>query len=294
MTELARSHGLSRTWIYELVKRFRRGGYAALGPRSRRPRSCPHQHGPEVEEAVLTLRRSLADAGHDAGAQTIAHHLSGQVEPVPAVSTIWRILSRHGLITPQPHKRPRSSFIRFEAGLPNELWQTDATHWMIDDHSRLLVASVAFETVKAADVVDEEGNAVPAGRAATYIPPRHVVTASARYDFYLDMLEWAFAEAKARGASDIDEKALRAIVEDEVRRWFEQALSEAVVVLRPMAHDAKWGPKVYETGLSDEGLTAAVVSHRWHMLSAIKRGLAGRLGRAKDAAQPGVVAHADG
>ncbi|MDP9252916.1 MAG: helix-turn-helix domain-containing protein [Chloroflexota bacterium] len=71
-TELARSHGLSRTWIYELVKRFRRGGYAALEPRSRRPRSCPHQHGPEVEQAVLTLRRSLADAGHDAGAQTIA------------------------------------------------------------------------------------------------------------------------------------------------------------------------------------------------------------------------------
>jgi transposase InsO family protein len=165
MTELARSHGLSRTWIYELVKRFRGGGYAALEPRSRRPRSCPHQHGPAVEEAVLALRRSLADAGHDAGAQTIAHHLRGTVEPVPAVSTIWRILQRHGLITPQPHKRPRSSFIRFEAQLPNELWQTDATHWslagersveilnMIDDHSRLVVASVAFDTVKAADVV---------------------------------------------------------------------------------------------------------------------------------------------
>jgi transposase InsO family protein len=74
-------------------------------------------------------------------------------------------LSRHGLITPEPHKRPRSSFIRFEAALPNELWQTDATHWsleggraveilnMIDDHSRLVVAAVAFATVKAADVV---------------------------------------------------------------------------------------------------------------------------------------------
>lgn len=164
-TELARSHGVSRTWIYELVKRFRRGGYQALEPRSRRPRSCPHQHRPQVEEAVLALRRSLAEAGHDAGAQTIAHHLRGTLEPVPAVSTIWRILSRRGLITPQPHKRPRSSFIRFEAALPNELWQTDATHWsidggrtveilnMIDDHSRLLVASVAFDTVKAADVV---------------------------------------------------------------------------------------------------------------------------------------------
>ena len=164
-TELARSHGISRTWIYELVTRFRAGGYEALEPRSRRPRSCPHQHGPAVEAAILELRHSLAEAGHDAGAATIAHHLDGQVERVPAVSTIWRILSRHGLITPEPHKRPRSSFIRFEAALPNELWQTDATHWsleggrpceilnMIDDHSRLVVAAVAFATVKAADVV---------------------------------------------------------------------------------------------------------------------------------------------
>src|SRR5207253_10832424 len=83
-----------------------------------------------------------------------------------SVTTICRILHRHGLITPQPHKPPRSSFIRFEAQLPNELWQTDATHWtlaggataeivnLIDDHSRLALASVAFPTVKAADVVE--------------------------------------------------------------------------------------------------------------------------------------------
>ena len=164
-TALARSHGISRTWVYELVNRFRAGGYDALEPRSRRPHGCPHQHGATVEAAVLELRRSLTAAGHDAGAATIAHHLRGTIDPVPAVSTIWRILRRHGLITPEPHKRPRSSFIRFEAALPNELWQTDATHWaladgrtveilnMIDDHSRLLVASVAFRTVKAADVV---------------------------------------------------------------------------------------------------------------------------------------------
>jgi len=164
-TELARSHGLSRTWIYELVKRFRQGGYEALEPRSRRPKRCPHQYGPEVEATVLLLRGQLAAAGHDSGAATIAHHLARYGQPVPAVSTIWRILSRHGLIVPEPHKRPRSSFIRFEAELPNQLWQTDATHWelnaersveilnMVDDHSRLCVASVAFATVKAADVV---------------------------------------------------------------------------------------------------------------------------------------------
>src|SRR5712692_8185906 len=79
---------------------------------------------------------------------------------------------------------------------------------------------------------ESHGAAVRVGRAATYTPPRHVVTASARCDLYLDMLEWAYSEAKTRGASDIEEKALRVMVQDEVRRWFEQALSEAVVVLR--------------------------------------------------------------
>ena len=164
-SEVARSHGLSRSWVYELVARFRAGGYEAIEPRSHRPKRCPHQYGPSVEALIVLLRGQLAAAGHDAGPATIAHHLARQVGAAPAVSTIWRILRRHGLVMPQPHKRPRSSFIRFAATLPNELWQTDATHWelddgsaveilnMVDDHSRMLVASVAFVTVKAADVV---------------------------------------------------------------------------------------------------------------------------------------------
>ena len=77
-----------------------------------------------------------------------------------------RLLRRRGLVTPEPRKRPRSSIIRFEAELPNQLWQTDATHWALagggsaveilnylDDHSRLCLGSVPHPTVKAADVV---------------------------------------------------------------------------------------------------------------------------------------------
>lgn len=133
-------------------------------------------------------------------------------------------------------------------------------------------------------VWDEEGQTVTPGRAATYTRASHTLTANARFDFYLDLLEWSRAEAKNRLATDINDETLRRICEDEVRRWFEEALSQAVVVLRPMAHDERWGPNVFETGLSDEGLTAAVVSHRWLLISAIKRGLAGRLGRMKDSA----------
>ena len=56
--ELARSHGVSQSWIYELVKRFRQGGYPALEPRSRRPHSCPHKVSHEVEGVVLEIRAS--------------------------------------------------------------------------------------------------------------------------------------------------------------------------------------------------------------------------------------------
>ena len=163
--ELAKAHGISRSWIYELVARYRAGGYPAIEPRSRRPRSCIHQTAPTVERAILRLRARLEAAGHDAGPHTIAAHLRQRGGAVPAVATIWRILHRHGLITPQPQQRPRSSFIRFAAQLPNELWQGDVTHWpladgtaveivdLVDDHSRLCLESTAFLTVKAADVV---------------------------------------------------------------------------------------------------------------------------------------------
>lgn len=182
-TELARDHNISRSWIYELLARYREGGYAALEPRSRRPRSCPHQVAPKVERAVLKLRRDLVAAGHDAGPHTLAHHLGRRVDNVPSVATIWRILHRHGLITPQPQKRPRASLIRFEAALPNEMWQGDTTHWalaggtdveifdLIDDHSRLALDSVAFPTVKGPDVVE-----VFAAAAGRYGLPASVLT----------------------------------------------------------------------------------------------------------------------
>ena len=165
-TEIARAHGISRSWLYRLINRVKAGGYQALEPKSRRPHACPREVAQPVVAVVLELRQELAAAGHDAGPQTIAHHLATRLtQSPPSRSTIWRILSRHGQITPQPHKRPRSSFVRFEASLPNERWQADATDWhlgdgarveilnFIDDHSRLFVASVAFTTVKAADAL---------------------------------------------------------------------------------------------------------------------------------------------
>lgn len=172
VSELAATHGVHRSWIYKLLARYREGGYEALEPRSRAPRSSPNKTPEEVARAVVSLRGQLLSQGHDCGAETIAHHLAERFEEVPSVSTVWRILRREGLVIPQPQKRPRSSLIRFEAELPNEMWQADITHWrlaegrdveilnMIDDHSRLFLASRAYPTAKAADVAGAFRSAV--------------------------------------------------------------------------------------------------------------------------------------
>jgi len=164
--EVARAHGVSKSWVGKVVSRFREGGYEALTPRSRAPGHVPHRTPAQIEEQIITIRRELVAAGFDAGAATIHFHLSeAGLKHVPSVSTIWRILKRRGFVTPQPHKRPRSSWVRFEAALPNERWQSDVTHWklacgtqvdilnFIDDHSRLVVASEAMSVVRAPDVL---------------------------------------------------------------------------------------------------------------------------------------------
>ena len=169
--DVADSAGVSKSWVHALVQRFHQGGYEALEARSRRPRSCSHATPGDIQAAVIATRRELNAAGHDSGPHTIHYHLGLQFDNVPSIATIWRILKRNDLITPQPQKRPRSSFIRFEAALPNEMWQSDFTHWQLhdgtgveilnflDDHSRLLLACDAFYTVKGHDVVQTFYNA---------------------------------------------------------------------------------------------------------------------------------------
>lgn len=164
--EVARAHGVSKSWVGKVVGRFREGGYVALQPRSRAPVHIPHRTSADVEERIVEIRRELTSAGLDAGAATIHFHLTQEdLDHVPSVSTIWRILKRRGFVTPEPHKRPRSSWIRFEAALPNERWQSDVTHFrladgrqvdilnFLDDHSRLVVASEVFAITRATDVL---------------------------------------------------------------------------------------------------------------------------------------------
>src|SRR5271154_4947006 len=165
VTAAARAYGMSRQHIYRLVSRYRQGGLEAVDPRSRRPASNPHAVAEEVIAAVVGLREKLTAEGLDAGPMTLQGHLAQRGLPVPSTSTIRRILHHHGLITPQPRKRPKSSYHRFAAEQPNECWQSDFTHWTLadgsgveilnwlDDHSRYLLACTAYRRVAGPDVV---------------------------------------------------------------------------------------------------------------------------------------------
>jgi transposase InsO family protein len=164
-SEVAREYRVSRRWVQKITARYEAEGEAAFEPRSRRPRSNPRRVSRELEDQIVALRKTLAEEGLDAGAATIAVHLTRLNGSAPAVSTIWRVLTRRGFVTPQPRKRPKASYTRFQADQPNERWQLDITHWqlaggapaeilnIIDDHSRLLTASAARLTFRAADVV---------------------------------------------------------------------------------------------------------------------------------------------
>jgi transposase len=131
--EVARTYGVSKSWVSKLVARYQAEGEAAFEPRSRRPKTTPNATPAATVELIVALRRQLSVAGLDAGPDTIRWHLEQQHQIVVSRATIARHLTRAGLITPEPKKRPKNSNRRFEAAMPNETWQTDFTHYPLAD-----------------------------------------------------------------------------------------------------------------------------------------------------------------
>ena len=154
-SEVARTYGVSQGWISRLMTRYRTEGEAAFEPRSRAPRTSPSATAAPTVDLVLELRKKLSGAGLDAGADTIDWHLRHHHRTELSRATINRILVRAGAVVADPSKRPKSSYLRFEAAQPNETWQSDFTHYRlaggtdaeiltwIDDHSRYVLHCTA-------------------------------------------------------------------------------------------------------------------------------------------------------
>jgi transposase InsO family protein len=163
--EVARDYGVARSWIYALLARYQAEGEAAFEPRSRRPKSSPRAIPEAAADLIVRLRKELAGQGLDAGPHTICWHLRHHHQLRVSPATISRYLARAGLVTPEPSKRPKSSYIRFAAEQPNECWQADFTHYpladgtgtevltWLDDHSRYALSVTAWNRVTGPIVV---------------------------------------------------------------------------------------------------------------------------------------------
>jgi transposase InsO family protein len=123
VSEVAARLGVSRQSVHTWVARYAEDGLAGLQDRSHRPESCAHQASPEVEAAVCELRR----AHPRWGARRIEFELGrhGCPGPVPSRMTVYRILVRHGLISPVKRRRGRRDYVRWQRERPMELWQLD-------------------------------------------------------------------------------------------------------------------------------------------------------------------------
>ena len=170
MEQVSATYGVARSWIYELLARYRAEGDAAFEPRSRRPHRQPTAIPAGTAELIIRLRRQLARQGLDAGSHTIAWHLAQQHQLTVSEATIWRTLKRAGLITPEPKKKPKTAYICFAAEQPNQMWQTDFTHYrltrpdgtpgadveiltFLDDHSRYALSVTCHQPVTGPAVV---------------------------------------------------------------------------------------------------------------------------------------------
>lgn len=172
--DVARTYGVSKGWVSKLISRWRIEGEAAFEPRSRRPRTSPTALPATTVDLIVNLRTNLHRQGLDHGPATIVWHLANHHNITVSQATISRTLTRAGLVTPEPKKRPRSSYIRFEASQPNETWQSDMTHWrladgttveiltFLDDCSRFAISITAHPTVTTTTLVDVFNTAITA------------------------------------------------------------------------------------------------------------------------------------
>jgi hypothetical protein len=155
VSEVARDYDVSRQWVYTLLARYDTEGEAGLEPRSRRPHGNTRAPRPSGRGAH---RRAAQTADRRWARCWCAHHrLAPRTRARPGPRTLDDLADpgpsrvRH----PRAPQAPKSSYIRFAADQPNERWQADATHWqladgteveilnILDDHSRLLIGSVA-------------------------------------------------------------------------------------------------------------------------------------------------------
>jgi transposase InsO family protein len=170
VAHVAKELGISRQCAHRWVARFRAEGEVGLADRSSRPHRCPRRVAPEVEQAVLLMRR-LERRGQD---------WLGPELGIPA-RTVGAILRRHQVpllhtcdpLTGEVIRASKATAVRYERDTPGDLvhvdvkkvgripdgggWKAhgrgerphykrnvgyDYVHAAVDDHTRLAYAEI--------------------------------------------------------------------------------------------------------------------------------------------------------
>jgi transposase InsO family protein len=119
---------LSPATIRSWIRAYEKSGQQleSLYPHSRSDRGQPRALDPETTLALIGLRKEMAVAPVHTLIRTAQQRGIVDSDQYLAESTVWRLLKREGLMHPSEHPAPDRR--RFEAQLPNDLWQSDVMH----------------------------------------------------------------------------------------------------------------------------------------------------------------------
>lgn len=119
---------LSASTIREWIRVYQKAGgrLEALYPKSRRDKGVARAIDEETGQAIIRLRHELPESPINALISEMQQRSLLKPGEVLTQATVYRFLHRAGLLRPQcPAPVDRR---KFEAELPNDIWQSDAMH----------------------------------------------------------------------------------------------------------------------------------------------------------------------
>ncbi|MCK5945411.1 MAG: integrase core domain-containing protein [Planctomycetes bacterium] len=129
MTQACQQFGISRKTGYKILARHAELGMAGLADASRAPKTHPNQAPPDVEAAVLRVRKAHPTWGSKKILWALEREHPDRAWP--ARSTVDAILKRAGVVVPRRRRRRRqpTSPPVVEAAAPNDVWSMDYKGW---------------------------------------------------------------------------------------------------------------------------------------------------------------------
>ena len=150
LTVLCKHYGISRKTGYKWLKRYLADGYDGLCDHSRRPHRILQRIDPSLEGMIVHLHQQYPYWGARKLHALMVKELPS--DNCVSLSTVSRILKRHGLVRTIEAPFEYDSVEHFERPFANDLWQMDLKDGfrlpngqrlypvgIVDDHSRYLV-----------------------------------------------------------------------------------------------------------------------------------------------------------